>query len=104
MAGISGGAALAAVAAPEKTAFAVTPVDIKDDRKANEKGYNIIYEARDLDLPQNVRDGFTQSRASVVDTKKRVLESQKRIGTEVLTKVKAAYWSDAGSELRRQTG
>ena len=36
--------------------------DIFDDRKVREKGYDIIYEARDLDLPQNVREGFTQVR------------------------------------------
>eukprot|EP00955_Chlamydomonas_euryale_P053382 355489-Chlamydomonas_euryale.AAC.8 len=37
-----------------------TPVDIFDDRKAREKGYDIIYEARDLDIPQAERDGLTQ--------------------------------------------
>merc|ERR1719284_552599 len=61
-----------------------TGVDIKDDRKALEKGFNIIYEARDLDLPENVRDGFTQARASLVDTKKCISESANRIKTEVL--------------------
>merc|ERR1712216_1048078 len=63
----------------------------------------ITYEARDLDLPQNVRDGFTQARASTKDTKARVAESQKRIA-DVLADIKIAYWSDAGNALRRQVG
>ena len=36
--------------------------DIFDDRKVREKGFDLIYEARDLDLPQATRDGFTQVR------------------------------------------
>merc|ERR1712151_530063 len=73
--------AFAAALAHEKAALAVTPVDLKDDRAAKKSGYDITYEARDLDLPQNVRDGFTQARSSVADTKKRVLESSKRLGS-----------------------
>merc|ERR1712157_132204 len=49
------------------------------------------------------RDGMTQARSSSDDTKKRVLESSKRI-TSVLDDVKVAYWSDAGNQLRRQVG
>merc|ERR1739848_401179 len=57
-----------------KEAFAVTPVDLKDDRKAKSTGFDLIYEARDLDLPQNVRDGMTQARGSLDDTKKRIVQ------------------------------
>merc|ERR1719230_358159 len=84
--------AFAAGLAHEKAAFAVTPVDLKDDRAAKKSGYDITYEARDLDLPQNVRDGFTQARGSTVETKKRVAESVKRI-EGVLADIKIAYWN-----------
>jgi hypothetical protein len=53
---VAAGAAL--LAAPK--AQAVTPVDLFDDRKARNTGFDLIYEARDLDLPQSVRDGLTQ--------------------------------------------
>lgn len=53
---VAAGAALLAA----NKAEAVTPVDLFDDRKARDRGFDIIYEARDLDLPQNVRDGLTQ--------------------------------------------
>merc|ERR1712176_1648554 len=95
--------AFAAGLAHEKAAFAVTPVDLKDDRKAKATGFDITYEARDLDLPQNIRDGMTQARTSAVDTKARVAESQKRFSS-VLDDIKVAYWSDAGNALRRQVG
>merc|ERR1712224_906730 len=83
---------------------AVTPVDLKDDRKAKSMGYDIIYEARDLDLPQNVRDGLTQARSSVTDTKKRVSESKTRIKNEVLPYIEKAYWTEAKEALRLQVG
>merc|ERR1712178_369332 len=83
---------------------AVTPVDLKDDRKAKSTGFDLIYEARDLDLPQNVRDGMTQARGSLDDTKKRVAESKKRIVQEVLPYVKKAYWVEAKEALRLQVG
>jgi photosystem II oxygen-evolving enhancer protein 3 len=51
-------AAGAALLAPK--AQAVTPVDLFDDRKVRDRGFDIIYEARDLDLPQAERDGLTQ--------------------------------------------
>merc|ERR1711904_647600 len=83
---------------------ALSPVDLKDDRKVKSTGFDIIYEARDLDLPQNVRDGLTQARNSVDDTKKRVAESKKRITKEVLPYIKKAYWTDAKEALRLQVG
>merc|ERR1712054_648806 len=78
--------------------------DVKDDRKAKSVGFDIIYEARDLDLPQNVRDGLTQARTSVDDTKKRVAESKKRITKEVLPFIEKAYWTEAKEALRLQVG
>merc|ERR1712232_681220 len=85
-------------------AFALTPVDLKDDRKAKSTGFDLIYEARDLDLPQNVRDGLTQARSSVADTKKRVTESKRRIAQDVLPFIEKAYWTEAKEALRLQVG
>lgn len=85
-------------------AQAVTPVDLFDDRKARQTGFDIIYEARDLDLPQNVRDGLTQARANLDATIKRVKESEKRIDSAIKPSVDKAYWTEAREELRRQVG
>merc|ERR1719456_1320681 len=86
------------------SSFAVTPIDLKDDRKAKSGGFDLIYEARDLELPQNVRDGLTQARSSVSYTKKRVEESKKRIIQAVLPSIKKAYWTEAKETLRLQVG
>merc|ERR1712176_454094 len=102
MAGLALG--LGSVAAQSKNAFAVTGVDVKDDRGAVKKGFDIIYEARELDLPQNQRDGLSQFRDSVSDTKNRLTESSKRIKTSVLEFVNKNYWPSASNELRRQLG
>lgn len=53
------GAAAGLLAAGAASA-AATPLEIFDDRAAKKKGFDLIYEARDLDLPQSVRDGMTQ--------------------------------------------
>ncbi len=52
----------------------------------------VIYEARDLDLPQNVRDGLTQGRADLAATKARVKASESRIDSELEPFVKRNYW------------
>merc|ERR1719343_1464241 len=85
------GLALGLGAVTGKNAFAVTGVDI-------------IYEARELDLPQNQRDGLSQFRDSGDDTKKRLTESSKRIKTSVLEFINKNYWPSASNELRRQLG
>jgi photosystem II oxygen-evolving enhancer protein 3 len=71
---------------------------------AKSTGFDLIYEARDLDLPQNVRDGLTQARSSVEATKKRVSESKRRITNEVRNLVERAYWNEAREALRLQVG
>merc|ERR550514_1773631 len=100
----SGLACSLAVLTISSHSLALTPIDLKDDRKAKSTGFDLIYEARDLDLPQNVRDGLTQARSSVDDTKKRVAESKKRITQEVLPYIKKAYWTEAKEALRLQVG
>ena len=39
---------------------AAAAIDIQDDRDVRSRGFDLIYEARDVDLPQAQRDGFTQ--------------------------------------------
>jgi photosystem II oxygen-evolving enhancer protein 3 len=101
--GFVAGAAALAAAAPA-LAGPDTPVDLFDDRKARSTGFDLIYEARDLDLPQNVRDGLTQARGNLDATKKRVKESEKRLDSAVEPSVAKAYWTEAREELRRQVG
>lgn len=96
------GAMMAGVAA--LTASSATAMDLIDDRKARAKGFDIIYEARDLDLPQSVRDGLTQARSDVSATKKRISESQRRIEADLEPFIQKAYWTEAREQLRRQVG
>ncbi len=46
----------------------------------------------DLDLPQNVRDGFTQARTSLKETVDRVKASEARIDSELEPFIKKNYW------------
>ena len=58
----------------------------------SQAGYDLIYEARDLDLPQSQRDGLTQARASLEATKLRLKESEKRIDAVLEPSIQKAYW------------
>ena len=53
LAGFLGFASLAVTAS-------ANAIDIQDERKVRERGFDLIYEARELDLPQAVRDGLVQ--------------------------------------------
>ena len=75
----------------------VTSVDLFDDRGAKKKGFDIIYEARDLDLPQNERDGISQYRGDLTATKARYSEAERRINTKLGDYVKTQYWYASGS-------
>ncbi|KAK9797396.1 hypothetical protein WJX73_003240 [Symbiochloris irregularis] len=80
-------------------------IDIEDERnKSRMKGYDLIYEAREIELPQNVRDGLSQARLDPNVTKSRVKESESRIDSKLATFVSKAYWTDAREELRLQLG
>ncbi|EFN51130.1 hypothetical protein CHLNCDRAFT_141328 [Chlorella variabilis] len=88
-------------------ALAASPaqaLDLIDDRKARSAGFDIIYEARDLDLPQATRDGMSQIRADVAAAKARIAESEKRIDSELEGYISKAYWTQGRNELRRQIG
>eukprot|EP01024_Parvocaulis_polyphysoides_P042784 TRINITY_DN3904_c1_g1_i3.p3 TRINITY_DN3904_c1_g1~~TRINITY_DN3904_c1_g1_i3.p3 ORF type:complete len:208 (-),score=38.18 TRINITY_DN3904_c1_g1_i3:201-824(-) len=99
-----GGVVAGVVGLAANAAFALSAVDLIDDRKAIQKGFDIIYEARDLDLPQNVRDGITQMKSSLEATKARAVESSKRIQTEVAQNIEKKYWTSASNALRNQVG
>jgi photosystem II oxygen-evolving enhancer protein 3 len=86
------------------TASNADAMQLIDDRKARANGFDIIYEARDLELPQNVRDGLEQLRSDPVATKKRIAESVSRIDGDLTTFIGKAYWTEAREELRRQVG
>lgn len=81
-------------------------IEIIDDRKnaAPSTGYYLIDEARDGDLPQNVRDGLTQSRGDLPGTKARIAESIARLKRDVPVNIQRKYWVQAREELRRQLG
>ncbi|GLC45583.1 hypothetical protein PLESTB_000873700 [Pleodorina starrii] len=93
-----------ALTSANKAQAAATPVDLFDDRKVRETGFDLIYEARDLDLPQSVRDGLTQARDSLEETKARVKASEARIDGDLEAVIKKNYWTEAREQLRRQVG
>ena len=68
------------------------------------QGLDIIYEARDLDLPQSQRDGLDQYRGSLDGTKKRVTESKTRIAEVLPGLIEKEFWPASREELRRQVG
>ena len=68
------------------------------------QGFDIIYEARDLDLPQSQRDGLDQYRGSLDVTKKRVTESKTRIAEVLPGLIEKEFWPASREELRRQVG
>lgn len=74
------------------SALSANAIDVTDDRKVRELGFDLIYEARDLDLPQDERDGLKQFRGSLDDTKKRVKISEGRIDSVLEPYIKKAYW------------
>ncbi|GAB5353831.1 hypothetical protein AAMO2058_000067800 [Amorphochlora amoebiformis] len=94
-------------AAGANKAFAAGPgftnPDFIDDRKAKTKGFDIIYEARDLSLDQNVRDGMTQARSSLDATKARVKDAEVKLN-EAGAFVDKKYWTEGRNVLRRLVG
>ncbi|KAG1667460.1 hypothetical protein FOA52_012215 [Chlamydomonas sp. UWO 241] len=102
---VLGGFMASAALVSSKAAFAAaTPVDIIDDRKVLATGFDLIYEARDLDLSQAERDGMTQSRNDLEATKKRIKEAERRIDSSLDEPISKNYWTQAREELRGQVG
>lgn len=67
-------------------------VDLEDERQVRQRGFDLIYEARDLDLDQSTRDGLTQYRKNIDSTKTRVKEAERIIDTKLDSLVKKKYW------------
>lgn len=80
-----------------KASADVTPVDLFDDRKRTAKGtgFDLIYEARDLDLPQNQRDGISQFKGDLKATKARYTASAKRIEGPLGDYINKSYWYES---------
>lgn len=71
------GASVAAAAIANPVFAAPTPIDVADYRNQRE-GYEYIYQARDLDLDEDVRAGYAQARDPSV-AKARISESVSRL-------------------------
>lgn len=83
-------------------------VPIKDFKTVNQKGFQEIYEARELDNDNKPYAGngtrFALKKLDLAGTKARVTESEKRIKEELPPLIEAEYYPTAQSELRRQCG
>merc|ERR1719498_672844 len=101
--GLFGAVALGAAGASRAQTESVAPPVFIDDRKAVKNGFNIIYEARDLSLDQDTRDGMTQARTGLTDTKARVVDAGKKL-TEAGKYVDKKYWTEGRNVLRRLVG
>jgi len=90
------GAAALTLASPPAQAINDTPINIKDFRyqrgTTKVAGFDIIYEARDLDLDQDTRDGLSQARKDLSFTKNRVKESERCIDENLEPLIKKNYW------------
>lgn len=75
------------------TAFgASADVELQDERAVRQRGFDLIYEARDLDLGQNERDGLTQYRKNLDSTRSRVKKSEDIIDSKLEGLIKKKYW------------
>ena len=95
LSGFLAGAALTLTA----PVYALTPVDIIDDRKAIAKGFNNIYEARDATLPENQRQGRTQARTDIASTLAHAKASEARIDSALEPSIKKNYWCAIGASV-----
>ncbi|KFM27479.1 Oxygen-evolving enhancer protein 3, chloroplastic [Auxenochlorella protothecoides] len=96
---LAGVAALSLAGTPRAQA-----VELEDYRKARETGFDLIYEARDLNLTQAERDGLTQARTDLGATRKRLQQSEKSIDKDLEQWIRKNYWTEAREQLRRQVG
>mmetsp|Transcript_15354 Transcript_15354/g.31147 ORF Transcript_15354/g.31147 Transcript_15354/m.31147 type:complete len:237 (-) Transcript_15354:357-1067(-) len=86
-----------------KGAMAARNVELIDDRVAKKNGFDIIYEARDLSLDQDTRDGMTQARSGLADTKTRVSSAAGKL-EEAGAFAEKKYWTEGRNILRRLVG
>jgi photosystem II oxygen-evolving enhancer protein 3 len=97
-------AAFAVAASFAGAASALSPIDLRNDQKARSTGFDIIYEARDGELPENTRQGYSQARSSISDTKARVQGIKNLMTKDMPPLIKKAYWTQAKEKLRLQVG
>ena len=74
------------------TALKANAVDLQDERAVRQRGFDLIYEARDLDLDQATRDGLSQYRKNIDSTKARVKEAERIVDTKLEPLIKKKYW------------
>ncbi|KAA6420957.1 MAG: oxygen-evolving enhancer chloroplast precursor [Trebouxia sp. A1-2] len=86
------------------TALKAGAVDLQDERDVRQRGFDIIYEARDLDLDQSTRDGLTQYRKNIDSTKARIKEAERILDNNLDPLIQKKYWTQAREELRNQVG
>jgi len=86
------------------TALKAGAVDLQDERDVRQRGFDLIYEARDLDLDQSTRDGLTQYRKNIDSTKARIKEAEQILDTKLDPLIQKKYWTQAREELRNQVG
>lgn len=67
-------------------------MDLQDERDVRQRGFDLIYEARDLDLDQSTRDGLTQYRKNADSTKARVKEAERILDNNLDPLIKKKYW------------
>ena len=46
---------------------AAAEIEVRDDRDVRSRGFDLIYEARDVDLSQAQRDGLNQARHPMIN-------------------------------------
>ncbi len=74
------------------TALKAGAVDLQDERDVRQRGFDIIYEARDLDLDQSTRDGLTQYRKNIDSTKARIKEAERILDNNLDPLIQKKYW------------
>ena len=74
------------------TALKAGAVDLQDERDVRQRGFDLIYEARDLDLDQSTRDGLTQYRKNIDSTKARIKEAEQILDTKLDPLIQKKYW------------
>lgn len=99
------GALLTGSALIPATAFAgaVSEIEIFNDKSAK-KALDILDDARDGNLPQDLRAGLTDARQNLGETKKRLLASRDQIKSVGAEALKKDYWWEASAVLRREVG
>ena len=89
-------------------AFALNAIELTDQRETNKNGLQLIYEARDLNISQSVRQEgasrFSFQKLTPAQTAIRAKDSISRLDQDMATYVDKAYWTQARNELRRQVG